>query len=104
MKYAVVNNGRNQLCVAEGKKVLVDSLGLEKGKKFTWDQVLLFRNEDKIEIGNPYIKDLKIIGTICEEVKGPKVVNFKKKRRKGYKRKIGHRQKFTEILVEEIKK
>ncbi len=103
MKYAVVDNGRNQELVSEGDLILVDDLGLEKGKRYTWDKVLMIKNEDNVNIGKPYLKGKKVRGTVKDMVKGPKVINFKKKRRKGYARKVGHRQKFTKVKVEEIK-
>jgi large subunit ribosomal protein L21 len=103
MKYAVVENGSKQIIVKEGEKVLIDQLELEKGSKFTWDNVLVLRDGDKLDIGTPYVEKVKVTGTVGEEVKGNKVINFKKKRRKGYIRKVGHRQKYTEVFVEEIK-
>ena len=103
MKYAIVENGSKQVVVKEGDKVLLDDLNLEKGKTYTWDNVLVYRDQDNIDVGTPYVKGKKVKGTIGEQVKGPKVINFKKKRRKGYTRKVGHRQKYTEVLVEEIK-
>jgi large subunit ribosomal protein L21 len=102
MKYAIVENGRNQVMVKPGDKVLVDALDLEKGTKYTWENVLLIRDEDKIEVGTPFLEGKKITGTVGEMIKGPKVINFKKKRRKGYTRKVGHRQKYTEVIIEEI--
>ena len=103
MKYAIVENGSKQVVVKEGDKVLLDDLNLEKGKTYTWDNVLVYRDQDNIDVGTPYVQGKKVKGTIGEQVKGPKVINFKKKRRKGYTRKVGHRQKYTEVLVEEIK-
>ncbi|MFH1414950.1 MAG: 50S ribosomal protein L21 [Elusimicrobiota bacterium] len=103
MKYAIVDNGNNQLIVKEGDKVLVNDQGLEEGKNYTWKNVLFLRNGDDIGIGTPHIKGAEVTGIIGTEVKGPKVINFKKKRRKGYKRKVGHRQKYTEITIKEIK-
>ncbi|MEA3506131.1 MAG: 50S ribosomal protein L21 [Elusimicrobiota bacterium] len=103
MKYAVIETGRSQEIVEEGKTVRIDDLELEAGKDYVWDNVLLVKNGDDLKIGAPYVKGAKVKGKVRGMVKGPKVVNFKKKRRKGYTRKVGHRQKYTEILVEEIK-
>ncbi len=103
MKYAIVENGRNQVMLKEGDMVLVDSLDLEKGKSYTWDKILAFRDGEKFEVGTPHLKGVKVKGKIGDQIKGDKVVNFKKKKRKGYKRKVGHRQTFTEVTVEEIK-
>ncbi len=103
MKYAVVENGRNQIIVREGETVLIDEKGLETGSEYKWDKVLLLRDSDKLEVGKPYLEGVKVTGIVRDEIKGPKVVNFKKKRRKGYTRKVGHRQGFTRVTVEEIK-
>ena len=103
MKYAVVENGGAQAMVREGENVLVDELDLQKGKKYTWEKVLVYRDGDELKVGTPHVKGIKVIGTVGDPVKGPKVVNYKKKRRKGFKKKIGHRQNYIEVLVEEIK-
>jgi large subunit ribosomal protein L21 len=102
MKYAVVENGRNQVIAKEGERILVDGHSLEKGKEYLWDKVLLLRDGEDIKVGNPYLEGVSVKGEAGEQVKGPKVVNFKKKRRKGYARKVGHRQKYTEVMVKEI--
>ncbi len=103
MKYAVIETGRSQEIVEEGKTVRIDELDLEKGKDYLWKNVLLVKDGGDVKIGTPYVKDSKVKGKVKGMVKGPKVINFKKKRRKGYKRKGGHRQKYTKILIEEIK-
>ncbi len=103
MKYAVVENGRNQEMVKEGETVLVDGHNLETGKKYVFDKVLLICDGEEVKTGTPYVKGSSVSGKVAGEVKGPKVINFKKKRRKGYKRKVGHRQQFTEVLIEKIK-
>ncbi|MDA3792215.1 MAG: 50S ribosomal protein L21 [Elusimicrobia bacterium] len=103
MKYAVIETGRSQEIVEEGKTVRIDELDLEKGKDYVWKNVLLVKDGEDVKIGAPYVKGAKVKGKVSGLVKGPKVINFKKKRRKGYKRKVGHRQKYTEILIEEIK-
>ncbi len=103
MKYAIVENGSNQELLREGEKVLIDNKGLESGKKFIFDKVLFLRDGDKMQTGTPYVKGSKVTSEVVSAKKGAKVVNFKKKRRKGYKRKVGHRQEYTEVLVKEIK-
>ena len=103
LKYAVVENGRNQLLVELEDTVLVDGQGLAEGEPYIWDKVLLVKDGDDVQIGSPYLNGVTVKGKIVRPVKGKKVVNFKKKRRKGYTRKVGHRQKFTEVIVEEIK-
>jgi large subunit ribosomal protein L21 len=68
----------------------------------TFDQVLLVDNEGKVKIGAPKVKGAKVSGKILEHVKGDKVLVFKKKRRKGYKKMNGHRQDFTKVKIEKI--
>lgn len=103
MKYVIVKNGRNQVMVKEGDMILVDDLNLEKGNIYTWEKVLMLRDGEEIKVGTPYLNGVKVTGKIGSLVKGPKVINFKKKKRKGYKRKVGHRQKYIQVVVEEIK-
>lgn len=103
MKYAIVENGRNQEMLKEGETVLVDKAGLKSGEKYVFDKVLFMRDGESIKTGTPYVKNAAVNAKALESVKGPKTINFKKKRRKGYKRKVGHRQKFTRVLVESIK-
>ncbi len=103
MKYAVVENGRNQIVIKEGEAVLIDDLSPEEGSIHKWEKILLFRDGDDLKVGQPYVKGSSASGKVLGRVKGPKVINFKKKRRKGYTRKVGHRQNFTRVLVEEIK-
>ncbi|MFW6133984.1 MAG: 50S ribosomal protein L21 [Elusimicrobiota bacterium] len=102
MKYAVVDNGSNQLIVKQGDTVLVDGHGLDEGKDYVWNKVLFYKDGKKIKVGKPYVKGMKIKGKVVKPVKGPKVINFKKKRRKGYSRKVGHRQKYTQVKIEEL--
>ncbi len=102
MKYAVVENGSNQLLVEPGDRVLVDEHDLKKGDSYKWEKVMFLRDDEKTEIGTPYLKKVKVKGEVNGMVKGPKVINYKKKRRKGYSRKVGHRQKYTEVTVKEI--
>ena len=76
----------------------------EEGASVEFEKVLLLDNEGKVEVGAPAIKGAKVSGKIIGHVKGDKVIVFKKKRRKGYKVKNGHRQQFTKVLIEKISK
>ncbi len=100
--YAIVEIAGQQFKVAKDQKVFVHRLQEEEGANVSFDKVLLLDNEGKITIGAPAIKGAEVTAKILSHLKGDKVIVFKKKRRKGYKKKNGHRQSFTEIQVEEI--
>ena len=98
--YAIVEIAGQQFKVEEGRKIYVHRLEAEEGKKVEFDKVLLVEDEDKILIGEPFIKDFVVEGTVLnDKVRGDKVIVFKKKRRKGYRVKNGHRQDFTQIEI-----
>ena len=97
--YAIVEIAGQQFKVEEGKKIFVHRLDAEKDKKVEFDRVLLIDDDGKITIGEPVIKDAVIEGMVLDQVKGDKVIVFKKKRRKGYRVKKGHRQNFTQIEI-----
>ena len=100
--YAVVESGGKQYKVEEGMTVEIDKLGGEPGSVIELDRVLMLVDGEKVNIGNPYLKDARVSAEVIGEVKGKKVISFKKKRRKGYKKKIGHRQKYEQILIKKI--
>lgn len=100
--YAVIRSGGKQLRVEPGQTVRVEKLPGEAGDKVELSEVLMVAGEGDARIGTPTIEGAKVVGTIADQTKGPKVIIFKMKRRKGYRRKTGHRQKYTEIRVESI--
>ena len=102
MMYAIVEIAGQQFKVEEGKKIFVHRLDLEEGKKIDFDQVLLIEDEGKITIGEPVIKDAFVEGKVIDQVRGEKIIVFKKKRKKGYRIKNGHRQNFTHIEIVSI--
>jgi large subunit ribosomal protein L21 len=97
--YAIVEIAGQQFKVEEGKKIFVHRMDVEDGKKIDFDQVLLIDDEGKITIGEPTIKDATVQGKVLEKVRGDKVIIFKKKRKKGYRIKNGHRQNFTHVEI-----
>lgn len=97
--YAIVEIAGQQFKVEEGKKIFVHRIDVEDGKKIDFDQVLLIDDEGKITIGEPTIKDATVQGKVLEKVRGDKVIVFKKKRKKGYRIKNGHRQNFTHVEI-----
>ena len=102
--YAIVNIAGKQFKVEKDKYVYAPTLEGEKDTTVEFDNVLLIDDNGKIEVGTPNVKGAKVSGKILDHVKGDKVIVFKKKRRKGYKKKNGHRQKFTKVLIEDISK
>lgn len=100
--YAVVRSGGKQVRVEPGKKVRVERLAGEVGSKIELDDVLLVGGEGQARVGRPRVDGAKVVGTITAQGRGDKIVVWKFKRRKNYRRKQGHRQAFTEIQVDEI--
>ena len=102
--YAIVDISGKQFKVTQDQFVYAPKMDGEEGASVEFDKVLLLDNEGKVEVGAPLVKGAKVSGKILGHVKGDKVVVFKKKRRKGYKVKNGHRQVFTKVLIEGISK
>lgn len=102
--YAVVNIGGKQFKVSEEQFVYAPKMEGEEGASVEFSNVLLIDKDGQVDVGTPLIQGAKVSGKILGHVKGDKVVVFKKKRRKGYKKKNGHRQDFTKVLIESISK
>ncbi len=100
--YAIVEIAGQQFKVAKDQKVFVHRLASEEGKKVTFNNVLLLDDNGKITIGAPAIDGAAVEAKVIKHLKGDKVIVFKKKRRKGYRVKNGHRQSLTEITIEGI--
>ena len=101
--YAIVEIAGQQFKVEKGKKIFVHKLEEEGGSKVEFDKVLLIENEGNVIVGEPVIKDAVVEGKILEQLRGDKVLVFKKKRKKGYRIKNGHRQYFTQVEIINIK-
>ncbi len=101
--YAIIKISGRQYKVSEGQELFLNRLQGDEGDKVTFEEVLLKDKDGKVEIGSPTIKGSKVNAKIVEHLKGDKVLVFKKKRRKGYKKKNGHRQYLTKVLIEGIK-
>ena len=99
--YAIVEIAGQQFKVEEGKQIFGHRLEGKEGDKVEFDQVLLTADGDKVNVGAPTLK-AKVSAKIVEHLKGDKVLVFKKKRRKGYKVKNGHRQYLTKVSIEKI--
>ncbi|WP_412559467.1 50S ribosomal protein L21 [Winogradskyella sp. MIT101101] len=100
--YAIVEIAGQQFKVAKDQKVFVNRLSTEEGKKVSFDNVLLIGDGDKTTLGAPAIDGAQVSAKVLKHLKGDKVIVFKKKRRKGYRVKNGHRQALTEIVIEGI--
>ncbi len=100
--YAIVDIAGQQFKVEASRKIFVHRLSAEEGASVEFDKVLLIDNNGSINIGAPVIAGAKVKATVLSHVKGDKVIVFKKKRRKGYEKKNGHRQCFTQIQIESI--
>ena len=100
--YAIVEIAGQQFKVQKDQKVFVHRLNAEAGQKLEFDRVLLVDNEGAITLGAPAIEGALITAEVIEHLKGDKVIVFRKKRRKGYKKRNGHRQSFTAITISGI--
>ncbi|AUP79842.1 50S ribosomal protein L21 [Flavivirga eckloniae] len=100
--YAIVEIAGHQFKVEKDQKVFVNRLQTEEGKKVSFDNVLLLADGDKVTVGAPAIDGAQVGAKVLKHLKGDKVIVFKKKRRKGYRVKKGHRQSLTEIVIESI--
>ena len=100
--YAVVEIAGQQFKVEKDQKVYVNRLEGKEGSKISFDNILMLDNSGKVVLGNPVVKGASVEAKIVKHLKDDKVIVFKKKRRKGYKVKNGHRQALTQIVVENI--
>lgn len=103
--YAVIDFGGEQTKVSKGQYIYAPYMSdKEEGASIEFDNILLMENDGSFEVGEPHVKGAKVTGKVQEHVKGDKVIIFKKKRRKGYRKKNGHRQNYTKVLIEDISK
>jgi large subunit ribosomal protein L21 len=100
--FAVIKTGGKQFRVQVGDILNVEKLDLEEGKKVTFDSILLIEDDKNILIGTPVVEKAQVVGEVMENFKDKKVLVFKKKRRKQYRKTTGHRQLLTRIKIEEI--
>lgn len=99
---AVVSIAGQQYKLISGQKVYVHRQVGDKGSSVSFDQVLMLIDGDNTQVGAPLLSGISISATVLDHVKGDKVIVYKKKRRKGYEKKNGHRQSFTQIQVDSI--
>lgn len=101
--YAIIESCGRQYKVTEGDVVFFEKLDVEEGKNVTFDNVVLVSEEEKVQVGNPYVKGAKVEGKVISHGKGKKIIVFKMKPKKNYRRKQGHRQPYTKVEITSIK-
>ena len=100
--YAVIKNGGKQYKVVEGDTLQLEKINAEPGSLVKDSEVLLVADGEKLEVGTPVVKDAEVVLKVVSHGKGEKVLVYKFKAKKNYRRKQGHRQPFTEVVVESI--
>ena len=100
--YAIVDIAGKQFKVEKDRFVYAPSVAGETGASVEFDRVLLIEDDNGVEVGTPTVSGARVAGTILEHGRGDKVIVFKKKRRKGYKKKQGHRQGYSKIMIDDI--
>ncbi len=101
--YAIFRTGDKQFRAEPGARIKVPSLTAEVGDTVAFDQVLVASSNDGLKVGVPVVEGAQVLAEVVKHGKGRKITIFKRKRRKNYRRKQGHRQKFTEVQVSEIR-
>jgi len=100
--YAVIKTGGKQYRVAPGEELKVEKLTGEVGDAIAFEKVLLTSDGEKVQIGKPFLEETRVVGRVTRHGKNRKIVVFKYKKRKGYRKKRGHRQNFTLVKIEDI--
>ena len=100
--YAIIESCGRQYKVAEGDVVFFEKLEAEEGKKVTFDNVVLFSEDGKVQVGNPYVKGVKVEGKVVSHGKHKKIIVFKMKAKKNERKKQGHRQPYTKVEITTI--
>jgi len=100
--YAVIESGGKQYLVSPGDVLRLEKIEAEIGSEVIFDRVLMVK-DDRTIVGNPLVAGAQVIGEVLEQGKGKKIIIFKYKRRKGYRKKQGHRQLYTAVRIKEIK-
>jgi len=101
--YAIIESCGKQYKVSEGDVVFFEKLDVEEGKKVTFDNIVLVSDDKKVEVGAPYVKGVKVEGKVVAHGKHKKIIVYKYKAKKNYRRTQGHRQPYTKIEITKIK-
>jgi large subunit ribosomal protein L21 len=100
--YAVIQSGGKQYRVSQGDLITIEKLEGAIGDRVEFDSVLMIGEGNQVTVGQPWLEQARVVGTIVRQERGPKIVVYKHKRRKGYQKKQGHRQWQTLLRVSEI--
>jgi large subunit ribosomal protein L21 len=100
--YAVIKTGGKQHKVSQGDEISIEKINGSKGETVVFDEVLMVSSGDDVKIGTPFLEGARVEGEIVDQTKAGKINVFKMKRRKGFKKKTGHRQKLTRMKIKEI--
>jgi large subunit ribosomal protein L21 len=100
--YAVIKTGGKQYKVSEGDLLKIEKIDGEAGSTVTFKEVLMVAGDSDVRIGRPFVEGAAVVGEIMANAKGPKITIFKMKRRKGFRKKTGHRQSLTCLKIKEI--
>ena len=99
---AIIETGGKQYRVQEGDVLMVEKLPADKGQDVVFDRVLFVSNGEETKVGQPLVEDAKVTGKVLEQGKGKKIIVFKFKAKKNYRRKQGHRQPYTKVAIDKI--
>ena len=100
--YAVIKTGGKQHKVSQGDEISIEKIDGSKGETIVFDEVLMVSRGEDVKVGTPFLKGARVEGEIIDQTKADKINVFKMKRRKGFKKKTGHRQKLTRMKIKEI--
>ncbi len=100
--YAIIETGGKQYRAEEGRTIRVEKLPAEKGEKINFDRVLMLNDGNEARVGKPYLDNCRVEGKVVANGRGRKITVYKYKPKKNYSRKQGHRQPYTEVLIENI--
>lgn len=100
--YAIIQTGGKQYKVTEGEMVKIEKLNAEAGDKVTLEQVLMLKDDSGTKIGSPFVDGAKVTAAVLEQGRGKKITVYKYKKRKNVRKKQGHRQAYTRLLIEKI--
>lgn len=100
--YAVIKTGGKQYKVEEGDRVQIEKLDAARGDTVTFDDVLFIGGDEEYKLGTPNLDGVTVDGKVVRQLRGKKIIVFKMKRRKGYRKKQGHRQNLTEVFITKI--
>ena len=100
--YAIVETGGKQYKLEEGRYLDIELLDAKEEEKVTFDKVVMLVNGKKSTVGTPYVKNATVVGTVLKHDKAKKVIVYKQRAKKGYRKKQGHRQEFTRVMINKI--